>query len=66
MALGTHLALSADDNCIYMTEKYERRILCKLQRGLTAVNLWCERWNIKINKGKTQVIYFSRVPDDVL
>jgi hypothetical protein len=20
---------------------------------------WCERWNIKINEGKTQAIYFS-------
>jgi hypothetical protein len=32
----------------------------KLQRGLTAVGSWCQRWNIKINEGKTQAIYFSR------
>jgi hypothetical protein len=30
-APGTHLPLSADDNCIYMTEKYKRHVLCKLQ-----------------------------------
>jgi hypothetical protein len=47
----------------------ERRVLCKLQRGLTAVKSWCDRWNIKIYEGKTQAIYFSRrlrVPEDVL
>jgi hypothetical protein len=42
-AAGTHLALFADDTCIYTTEKHERRVLCKLQRGLTAVKSWCER-----------------------
>jgi hypothetical protein len=33
-APGTHLALFADDTCIYATEKHERHALCKLQRGL--------------------------------
>jgi hypothetical protein len=58
-----------DDTCIYATEKHERRALCKLQRGLTTVNSWCERWNSKIREGKIQAIYFSerfRVPVDVL
>jgi hypothetical protein len=66
---GTHLALSADDTCIYATEKHERCVLCWLQQGLPAVNFWCECWNMKINEGKTQTIYFSRrlrIPDDVL
>jgi hypothetical protein len=30
---------------------------------------WCERWNIKINEGKTQAIYFFRrlrFPEDML
>jgi hypothetical protein len=57
VAPGTQLALFADDTCIYATEKHKRRVLCKLQRGLTAVNSWYERWNIKINEGKTQSIY---------
>jgi hypothetical protein len=51
------------------TEKHERHVLCKLPRGITAVNSWCERWNIKINERKIQAIYFSRilrVPDDIL
>jgi hypothetical protein len=33
------------------------------------VKSWCERWNIKINDGKTQAIHFSRrfrVPEEVL
>jgi hypothetical protein len=52
-----------------VTENHERRVLWKLQRGLTAVNLWCVQWNINVNQGKTQAVYFSRrltVPDDVL
>jgi hypothetical protein len=59
---GTQLALFADDTCIYATERHERRVFNKLQRGLTAVGSWCQRWNIKINEGKTQAIYFSRRP----
>jgi hypothetical protein len=68
-APGTHLALFTDDTRIYATEKHERHVLYKLQRGLNAVNSWCERWNVKNNEEKTQAIYFSRklrVPDDVL
>jgi hypothetical protein len=53
-APAAHLPLFADGTCVYTTEKHERRVLCKLQRGLTAVNSWCECWNIKINGGKTQ------------
>jgi hypothetical protein len=56
-APGTHLVLLVDDTCIYMTEKHERRVFCKLQRGLTAVKSWCERCNININEGKPQAIY---------
>jgi hypothetical protein len=43
-----HLALFAEDTSIYATEKHERRVLCKLKRGLTAVNLLCERWNLHL------------------
>jgi hypothetical protein len=65
----TYLALFADDTCIYAIEKHGRRVLCKLQRGLTEVNSWCERWNVKINEGKTQAICFYRSvgdPDGIL
>jgi hypothetical protein len=31
MAPGTHLALFADDTCIYATEEHERHVLCKMQ-----------------------------------
>jgi hypothetical protein len=59
-AAGTHLPLFVDDTCIYATEKHKRRVLCKLQRGLTAVKSWCERWNVRISKGTSQAIYFFR------
>src|SRR5215468_35958 len=44
----------------YATDRKEGFVTRKLQRGLTYVELWCERWNIKINEDKTQAIYFSR------
>jgi hypothetical protein len=53
----THLALFADDTCIYAIEKFERRVFNKLQRDLTTMGLWCQHWNIKINEGKTHGIY---------
>jgi hypothetical protein len=45
---------------MHTTEKHEHPVLYKLLRGLTAVNSWRERLNIKINERKTQAIYFSR------
>jgi hypothetical protein len=59
-APGVHLTLFADDTCIYATAKHDYRVLNKLQCGLTAVGSWCRRWDIKINEGKPQAIYFSR------
>jgi hypothetical protein len=50
---------SADDTCLYATERKEGYVLRKLQRGLNAIETWCDRWNIKINEDKTQAIYFS-------
>jgi predicted SpoU family rRNA methylase len=44
---------------MYATDIKEGYVLRKLQRGLTPVEAWCERWNIKINENKSQVIYFS-------
>jgi hypothetical protein len=52
-APGIHLALFADYTCVYASEKNERRLLNKFQRGLTAVGSWCHRWIMKINEGKT-------------
>jgi hypothetical protein len=55
---GTQLGLFADDTCIYAPERKEGFTIRKLQRGLIAMEEWCERWNIK-KKDKTQAIYFS-------
>jgi retron-type reverse transcriptase len=66
---GVNLALFADDTCLYATERKEGYVLSKLQRGLDAIETWCERWNIKINEDKTQAIYFShrrRQPEPLL
>jgi hypothetical protein len=57
-AIVVHLALFADDTCVYATERKEGYVLRKLQRGLNSVEQWSKRWNIKINEVKTQAIYF--------
>jgi hypothetical protein len=49
----------AEDTGVYATDRKEGFIVRKLQRGLSSMEAWCERWNIKINEGKTQGIYFS-------
>jgi hypothetical protein len=44
---------------IYATYCKESYVLKKLQCGLTAMEAWCEHWNIEINEDKTQATYFS-------
>jgi hypothetical protein len=56
---GVYLGFFANDTCIYVTDRKESYVLRKMQRGLTAIETWYEHWNIKINKDKTQTIYFS-------
>jgi hypothetical protein len=57
---GVYLALFADDTCICTTDCKEGYLLIKLQCGLTSMESWCERWNMKINEDKTQAIYSHR------
>jgi hypothetical protein len=47
---GVHLALFADDTCLYATDRKEGFVVRKLQRGLSSMETWCEHWNIKINE----------------
>jgi hypothetical protein len=44
---GVYLGLFADDTCIYATDSKEGYVLRKLQRGLSALETWCERWKKK-------------------
>jgi hypothetical protein len=53
---SVHLVLFAGNTWIYCTDRKEGYVFRKLQRGLTSVESWCERWNIKINEDKTQAI----------
>jgi hypothetical protein len=43
---------------ISKTMKHERGVLCRLQRGLNAVNSWRERWNTKFNEGNLRRFLF--------
>jgi hypothetical protein len=59
---SVHLALFADDICLYATDRKKGFVVRKLQRGLSSMETWCEGWNIKINEEKTRRIYFSCSP----
>jgi hypothetical protein len=64
-----YLGLFADYVCVYATGHKDGYVLRKLQRGLSAIETWCEHWNIKINEDKTQAIYYSqrlRLPEAYL
>jgi hypothetical protein len=51
---GVHLALFADDTCLYPADRKEGFIVRKFQRGLSSIETWCERWNMKINEDKNR------------
>jgi hypothetical protein len=55
---GVHLAFFAVGTCLHAKDHKEGFVIRKLQRGLSSMGMWCERWNIKINEEKTQAIYF--------
>jgi hypothetical protein len=55
------LGLFADDTCIHATDREGIYVFRKLQRGLSDVETWYERWKVKINEYKTQAIYFSHI-----
>jgi hypothetical protein len=57
---GVHLAILADDTCIYATGRKESYAFRKLQSGLNAMEEWCENWNIKIKEDKTRAVCFSK------
>jgi len=44
---------------MYATERKEGYVLRKLQRVLSAMEVRCERWNIKVSEDMTQAIYLS-------
>jgi hypothetical protein len=57
---GVYLTFFADDTCLYATERKEGYVLGKLQRGLDAIETWCERWNIKINEDSCNLLLSSK------
>jgi hypothetical protein len=55
---GVHLACFADGTCLHAKDHEEGFVIRKLQRGLSSMRMWCERWNMKINEEQTLAIYF--------
>jgi hypothetical protein len=61
---GVYLALFVTDTRLCTTDRKEGFVARKLQRGLSSVETWCERSNIKINGlgGSTFLPVVDRVP----
>jgi hypothetical protein len=57
---GAYLPLFADETGIYPTDRKERYVIRKLQGGLSSMESWDGRWNVKINADRIQAIYFFR------
>jgi hypothetical protein len=53
------LSLFADDTCLYATDRKGGFLFRELQRGLSSMEKWCERCNMKINEYETRAIYVS-------
>jgi hypothetical protein len=49
-----YLVFFAEYTCLYARDRKEDFVVRKLQRGLSSLETWCERWNIKINEEKTR------------
>lgn len=56
----TQVALFADDTAIYCSDPHPIVIISKLERTLASLALYFSDWKIKINKNKTQAIFFSK------
>jgi hypothetical protein len=56
---GVYLCLFADYICACAKHRKECCVLRKLQRGLIAIETWCECWKIRINEDKNQAFYHS-------
>jgi hypothetical protein len=57
---GVYLALFVDDTFLYATDRKEGFVVRKLQLGLSSLETWCERWNIKINEDKRGDLHFPQ------
>jgi hypothetical protein len=47
---GVYLGLFPDDTGLYGADLKEGFVVRKFQRGLSSMETWCERWNIKIKE----------------
>jgi hypothetical protein len=50
---AVYLALFADDTSLYATDRKEGFVVRILQRGLSSMKTWRERWNTKVNEDMT-------------
>jgi hypothetical protein len=56
---GVYVALFVYDTYLYTADRKDGFVVRKLQCGLSSMETWCECWNVKIYKSKTQGTFSS-------
>lgn len=59
----TKIALYADDTAIFATAKYIHLVVRNLKTHMQQLTDWYDKWKIKLNTNKTQIINISRKRD---
>ena len=53
----------ADDTALYATAYTKRFAAAKVQKSVDMLEGWCRRWRVKLNASKSNLVFFSRLPD---
>ena len=61
-SLNVKLSQFADDMGIWAHATNAKWVKAKLSKALKLIEVWCSKWRIKLNAGKTQLIVFSVGP----
>lgn len=56
---GLDLSLFADDSAIYKSGKNLNHILKDVQAGLDEIDIWCDKWGLKISNSKSTGVIFT-------
>ena len=54
----THLAIFADDTCIFAANKNRRYAISAITKHLRLLSTWFAKWRVAVNVNKTESILF--------
>jgi len=55
----SNLSQFADDMGFYVHDKNQNRVQIRIQKQIDALEKWCNKWHIKLNATKTQLLAFK-------